>query len=320
MRSHLKRRVIFRLAIIIVLSCLGLLAFWFWRASTFEPYKLVDHKGQLNEVLWLPRVYLLVLASVIAFSTIGMFFVARDVNRRWELADLRGQFVASVSHELRTPLTAIRMFAETLQMDRPLSPAARAEYLSTIINESNRLTRLIDNVLDFSRIEAGGRSYYFETASLPCLVRQTAETMEYPLSQGGFDLAMTIDEDVPAVRVDADALQQALLNLMSNAMKYSGDSRRIDLTLERTDAHATVSVTDYGAGIAAKDHAQIFKRYYRVSTPENARIAGAGLGLAVVEHIVKAHRGSVKVASAVGRGSTFTIYLPLGDAAQEHHS
>ena len=227
------------------------------------------------------------------------------------MADMRSQFVASVSHELRTPLTAIRMFAETLQMDRPLTPAARTEYLDTIVTESERLTRLIDNVLDFSAIDRGQRRYRLERAPLAPVVRQAAGTMQYPLAQKGFQLRVDADDDVPDVRMDADAIQQALLNLLGNAMKYSRDDRRIELTLSGVNGHAVVEVRDYGVGIAPPDQARIFERFYRVSVQENSRVPGAGLGLSLVDHIVKAHGGFVKVTSAPGEGSTFAIHLPI---------
>jgi len=233
------------------------------------------------------------------------------MHRELEVADMRSQFVASVSHELRTPLTSIRMFAETLQMGRPIDPSARAEYLNTIVYESDRLTRLINNVLDFSKIERGQTVYRLEPAPLDVVVRQAAGTMQYPLERHGFQLHVTTQEEIPPVRIDIDAIQQALLNLLNNAMKYSRDDRRIDLTLARVNGHAVITVQDYGLGIAAHDQTKIFERFYRVPVPENTRIPGAGLGLSLVDHIVKAHGGFVAVTSAPGEGSTFAIHLPL---------
>jgi signal transduction histidine kinase len=230
------------------------------------------------------------------------------------IAALRAQFVSSVSHELKTPLTAIRMFAETLQLDR-VDAATRTEYLDTIVNESERLTRLLNNVLDFSKIEEGRKSYRCEPASLADVVRTAARAMAYPLEQHGFVLRVEIDGSLPQVNVDADALEQAILNLLTNAMKYSGSGRRIDLRLARDGRQAIISVRDEGIGIAPADQARIFEKYYRISTPENQRIPGTGLGLTLVEHIVKAHDGSVQVESVPGRGSVFEIRLPLSEEA-----
>ncbi len=255
--------------------------------------------------------YIVALVAVIGVALLGGTFFWWDVRRELRMAELRSEFVASVSHELRTPITAIRMFAETLQMERPLGAAARAEYLATIVNESERLTRLVNNVLDFSRIERGDKVYTFEPVSLSRIVENAARAMQYPLSRQGFALTVDVDDDVPPVRGDQDAVEQAVLNLLSNAVKYSGDRRAIDLTVARVNGHVVIAVRDEGVGIAPAEQAKIFGRFYRVPTPENGRIPGAGLGLALVDHIVKAHGGHVEVTSAPGQGSTFAIHLPV---------
>jgi signal transduction histidine kinase len=227
------------------------------------------------------------------------------------MADLRSQFVSSVSHELKTPLTAIRMFAETLRLGRAKDPATQMEYLDTIVNESERLTRLLNNVLDFSKIEQGKRIYHPAPASLAEIVRTAARAMEYPLKQQGFALDVRIDESLPQIHVDRDSIEQAVLNLLSNAMKYSGESRTIGLSVRREDDYALIQVIDKGVGIDPKDQTRIFEKFYRVPTRENQSLPGTGLGLALVAHIAKAHDGSVRVESAPGEGSTFSILLPL---------
>jgi signal transduction histidine kinase len=250
------------------------------------------------------------LAIILSVTLFGGYLLWRDVNREMRIAALRSQFVSSVSHELKTPLTAIRMFAETLQLER-IDPAARAEYLDTIVSETERLTRLLNNVLDFSKIEEGRKAYRREDASLADVVRAAVRAMTYPLEQQGFMLRVELDDSLPPAKIDADALEQAILNLLTNAMKYSGSGRTIDLRLAREGGKAVISVRDEGIGIAAADQARIFEKFYRISTPENQRIPGTGLGLTLVDHIVKAHDGSVHVESAPGRGSVFTIHLPL---------
>jgi signal transduction histidine kinase len=250
------------------------------------------------------------LVIVLSLTLFGGYLLWRDVNREMRIAALRSQFVSSVSHELKTPLTAIRMFAETLQLDR-VDPTTRAEYLDTIVNETERLTRLLNNVLDFSKIEEGRKAYRREAASLADVVRIAARAMAYPLEQHGFVLRVEVDDSLPPVNVDADALEQAILNLLTNAMKYSGSGRTIDLRLTRAGREAIISVRDEGIGIPLVDQARIFEKFYRISTPENQRIPGTGLGLTLVDHIVKAHDGSVQVESAPGRGSVFSIHLPL---------
>jgi signal transduction histidine kinase len=255
--------------------------------------------------------YFITLVVVLSVTLFGAYLLWRDVRREVLMAGMRSQFVSSVSHELKTPLTAIRMFAETLRLGRAKDPATQAEYLDTIVNESERLTRLLNNVLDFSKIEQGKRTYHPAPASLSETVQAAARAMEYPLKQQGFELDIQLDEGLPQVRVDRDAIEQAVLNLLSNAMKYSGDSRTIGLKVQREGDRAVIQVVDKGVGIDPNDQEHIFEDFYRVQTRENLSLPGTGLGLSLVSHIAKAHGGSVRVESAPGRGSTFSIILPL---------
>ncbi len=255
--------------------------------------------------------YLLALLLVLSVTLFGAYLLWRDVRRDVRMAEMRSQFVSSVSHELKTPLTAIRMFAETLRLGRSKNLKTQAEYLDTIVSESQRLTRLLNNVLDFSKIEQGKRIYRPEPSSLSEIIQAAARAMKYPLSQQGFELNVHAEEGLPDVRVDKDALEQAILNLLNNAMRYSGESHEIDLRLQRKDDQALIRVTDRGVGIDPREQKRIFEKFYRVPMPENERVVGTGLGLTLVSHIVKAHGGNIEVESAPGKGSTFSIYLPL---------
>jgi signal transduction histidine kinase len=269
--------------------------------------------SDMSSKLWSAQrsFYFLALVLVLGITLFGAYLLWRDVRREVGLADLRSQFVSSVSHELKTPLTAIRMFAETLRLGRSKDPASQVEYLDTIIKESERLTRLLNSVLDFSKIEKGKRTYHPAPVSLAEIVQAAARAMEYPLKQQGFKLEVEADEGLPEMTVDRDAIEQALLNLLSNAMKYSGESRTVGLNVGREGDCALIQVTDKGIGIDPKDQARIFEKFYRVPTRENQSLPGTGLGLALVAHIVKAHGGAVRVESAPGEGSTFSILLPL---------
>jgi len=263
---------------------------------------------QWNPQRWF---YFLALVLVLSVTSFGAYMLWLDVRRELRLAEMRSQFVSSVSHELKTPLTAIRMFAETLRLGRSPNQQMQAEYLDTIINESERLTRLLNNVLDFSQIEQGRKTYQLVPTSLVEVVHTAARALEYPLAQQGFELRLDVEENLPVVNADGDALQQAILNLLTNALKYSGSSREIDLRLQRQNGQAVIQVTDYGVGIAREEQARIFENFYRVLTPESKLIPGTGLGLTLVAHVAKAHGGSVEVQSAPGEGSTFSIYLPM---------
>jgi signal transduction histidine kinase len=255
--------------------------------------------------------YLIALFLVLCVTLFGAYFLWRDVGRELRMAEMRSQFIASVSHELKTPLTAIRIFAETLRLGRPEDSQAKAEYLDTIVNESHRLTRLLNNVLDFSKIEKGKRTYRKEPACLSEIVNAAAQATQYPLKQQDFHLNVHVEDDLPDVRVDRDAIEQAILNLLSNAMKYSGESRQIDLRVQTEAGHGVIEVSDQGIGIDPEQQKRIFEKFYRVPSEENQRIPGTGLGLALVFHIVEAHGGHTELRSAPGKGSTFSIHLPL---------
>jgi signal transduction histidine kinase len=255
--------------------------------------------------------YLIALFLVLCVTLFGAYFLWRDVGRELQMAEMRSQFIASVSHELKTPLTAIRIFAETLRMGRLKDSQARAEYLDTIVNESHRLTRLLNNVLDFSKIEKGQRTYRREPACLSEIINAAVQATQYPLKQRDFHLNVHLEEELPDISVDRDAIGQAILNLLSNAMKYSGESRQIDLRVQKRAGHAVIEVSDHGIGIEPAQQKRIFEKFYRVPSEENERIPGTGLGLALVFHIVKAHDGYVELRSLLGQGSTFSIYLPL---------
>ena len=251
------------------------------------------------------------LLVAVALIIVAGALLWRDVQRDRRLSEVRSQFVSSVSHELRTPLAAIRMFTETLKLDEELDGKTRSEYLNTVLHESERLSRLVDNVLDFGKIERGQKTYRFKPVRLDEIVGHAARTAQYPLERAGFTLTLVLEPDVPAIAGDSDALEQAVLNLLSNAMKYSGDSRAIDLRLDRLNGHARIHVVDRGTGIAPDDQKRVFDRFYRTASAENQHIPGTGLGLTIVDHIAKAHGGGVEIHSSRGRGSAFTISLPL---------
>jgi signal transduction histidine kinase len=255
--------------------------------------------------------YLVAVLLLLTTAFFGAYLLWRDMRRELRLADLRSQFVSSVSHELKTPLTSIRMFAELLQMKDPEGPGVESGYLSTIVGESERLTRLLNNVLDHSKIEQDRKIYRREPTPLAEVADRAARALQYPLEQDDFTLTVEAEDELPPVSVDPDALEQAILNLLTNAMKYSGDSRDIDLRLSREDGHAVIAVSDGGVGVAPGDLPRLTEKFYRVPSPENREVPGTGLGLALVEHMAKAHGGKLRIRSEVGEGSTFSICLPL---------
>jgi signal transduction histidine kinase len=243
----------------------------------------------------------------------GIFLTYRNVSKEMALARLKSDFVSNVSHELRTPLSLIRLYAETLELGRLTSPEKHQEYYCIIRKESERLTALINNILDFSRIEAGRKEYDFRETDMRELVCNTLESYRYQIEQHGFTLEEKIAE-VPPMRVDREAMARSLVNLVNNALKYSQDRKYIGVKLYRENGSVKLEVIDHGIGIPPNEQDKIFEKFYRVGDPLVHNTKGSGLGLSLVQHIAQAHGGDVAVDSAPGAGSKFTITLPLHPA------
>jgi signal transduction histidine kinase len=241
----------------------------------------------------------------------GLFLVYANVRRELHLSRLKSDFVANVSHELKTPLALIRLFAETLELRRVPSEEKAQQYYRVINKESQRLTQLINNILDFSRIEAGRKEYRFRPTDVGAVVGEVVESYRFPIEQQGFDLEVSIAEDLPEIVVDPEALSQALLNLVNNAIKYSGDQKHLGLDVRRENDRVVISVTDRGVGIPRAEQQKIFEKFYRVEDTLIHTTKGSGLGLALVKHIMDAHGGTVELTSVPGEGTTFRLLVPL---------
>jgi signal transduction histidine kinase len=255
--------------------------------------------------------------AVVVLTLVAGYLTARDVFRERRTAALRSAFLAGVTHEIKTPLTSIRLMAETLQQRRA-SPEASEALLETIVGEAEHLSSLVDNVLGTARVESGTRRYQPRVVSLPDAVRSGRRRFDYTLSKEGF----TIREDIPDrdifVNADPEALEQAVLNLLGNAAKFSGAAREIQVTVATSAAQASVSVADAGIGIPEEEQAHIFTSFYR-GRGSAETTPGSGLGLALVKHFAEAHGGSVAVSSRPGAGSTFSIALPLAAPQESEH-
>jgi signal transduction histidine kinase len=261
------------------------------------------------------RISFLTLAALSLVLAGGIALTYRNVTKEMALARLKSDFVSNVSHELRTPLSLIRLYAETLEMGRLTSPEKYQEYYCIIRKESERLTALINNILDFSRIEAGRKEYDFRETNMCELVHNTLDSYRYQLEQSGFQFEEKID-DVPAMRVDREAMARSLLNLVNNALKYSQDRKYIGVNLYRDNGSVKLEVVDQGIGIPHQEQQKIFEKFYRVGDPLVHNTKGSGLGLSLVRHIVQAHGGEVAVDSTPGQGSKFTIVLPVKPARE----
>jgi signal transduction histidine kinase len=241
----------------------------------------------------------------------GLALTYRSVSKEVELARLKSDFVSNVSHELRTPLSLIRLYAETLELGRIKTQEKMEEYYRIIRKESERLSALINNILDFSRIEAGRKEYDFRKTDLAELVGNTLDAYRYQIEQQGFAFEQSIDSSIPPVRVDREAIARSLVNLINNALKYSTDEKFLGVKLYRADSVLKLEVMDRGIGIERSEQSKIFEKFYRAGDPLVHNTKGSGLGLSLVRHIAHAHGGEVEVESAPGKGSKFTLSLPL---------
>ncbi len=252
------------------------------------------------------------LGALLALALIGgVTFALRAADRAVRLSKMKSDFVSNVSHELRTPVASIRVFGELLRSGRASEPAKVREYGELIEGEGRRLTRLIDNILDFSRIESGRKEYRFAPGDLREVVETVIRTFQMRLDPREFTIRLEAPAaPLPPVRIDADAIAQAFQNLLDNAVKYSGDSKEVVVGLSADDGRVAIAVRDYGIGIAGEEQRKIFERFHRVGTGLVHDVKGSGLGLSIVHHIVAAHGGDIGVVSEPGQGSTFTMRLP----------
>jgi signal transduction histidine kinase len=263
------------------------------------------------------RTNFLILGGLSLLIAVGMWLTYRNVSRELALAKLKSDFVSNVSHELRTPLALIRLYAETLELGRITTPAKQHEYHEIIRKESERLSGLINNILDFSRIEAGRKEYTFRQTDVADLVRSTLESYRFEIEQNGFHFEEKIADNIPPLQVDREAIARSLLNLVNNAVKYSDSEKYLGVSLYRHNGSVNLEVIDHGIGIPANEQPKIFEKFYRVCDPLVHNTKGSGLGLSLVRHIVQAHGGEVAVESSPGKGSKFVITLPVSNPAVE---
>jgi signal transduction histidine kinase len=256
-----------------------------------------------------PQMALMIVLALVMAG--GVFFVAGAATREVRVAELKSNFVASVSHDLKTPLALIQLFAETLELGRVRNAERAQEYYRIINSEARKLTRLIENILDFSKMEAGLRPYRMAPADIGELTTHVLSEMDSQFAQTHFNVKVHVEPGLPRVEVDEDAVEQAVENLLANAMKYSGESRDINVRVARENGHVCVRVIDHGIGISRREQKKIFRKFYRVDSGLGGGPQGCGLGLAIVDHTMRGHGGFVRVDSEPQRGSTFTLHFPI---------
>jgi two-component system phosphate regulon sensor histidine kinase PhoR len=258
------------------------------------------------------NIILVVLLNLLLLA--GAVLVYRNVRAQTELAHAKSTFVSNVSHELRTPLALIRMFAETLEMGRLKDEAKKQEYYSTILRETERLTHLVNNLLNFSRMEAGRKPYQLQSCSITGAVRSVVATYMPHLRHAGFAPLVELPESDCSIMADKEAVAEALINLLDNAVKYSGESKYLRVAVVCTDGDVRVAVEDRGIGIASQYHGKIFDAFFRVPSGYVHDTKGSGLGLSLVKHIMDAHGGRIELESRPGKGTTITLVFPAQPA------
>ncbi len=276
------------------------------------PGVLLSAVGVLLLVLEKSSYNLLIGILVLSFTgtlVTGVILVWVFLRRERNLSELQADFVSKVSHELRTPLTSIRMFTETLVLRRG-DKTSEDRCIDALNRESARLQQLIDRLLDWGRMESGRRVYELAEHDVAAIIEEAIGAFEPTRTRRHVEVVVASSPELPTVWCDRSALVDSLVNLLSNAYKYGGQPRRIEISTRLAEKSVNISVRDNGKGIARREHKRIFEKFYRVDDLLARQQEGSGIGLAIVQHVMRAHRGKVEVDSEQGRGSTFTLVLP----------
>lgn len=252
---------------------------------------------------------LVIIACGVIILGLSFVFFALEKERR--LAEQKSEFVANVSHELKTPLSLVRLFSELLMTNRVQSEEKRQQYLQIMVLESERLTGLIENVLDFARVERGKATFDFSPGDLGEVTLHAIEVYRYRAEREGVEIEVDVPRNLPMVRLDARAIELAIINLLDNALKYAKDGKRIVVRLEQRRRALELSVIDFGQGIAPEERRRIFDRFTRGKSAQSAGVRGTGIGLSLVKHIAEAHSGYVEVHSTPGEGARFVIGIKI---------
>jgi signal transduction histidine kinase len=278
-----------------------------WEVATY-----LSNPGALASRARLQSLIMVVLIAILLIAiSLGGFLIFRSVNQEIILAQQKTIFAANVSHELKTPLTSIRLFAEILVKGQQPEREKQQHYLKLMVSESKRLSRFINTVLDFSRIEEGEKTYHKQRIDLTDVVRRATENLKVPLEERGFTIRIKgLDTPVPVLG-DLEALEQVLVNLLSNAEKYSGKNREIEIAVNIKDGRAIITVSDRGIGIPKGEGKKIFNKFYRVDDHLTTRVKGTGLGLTIARAIMREHGGEVAYQPREGGGSCFSITMPV---------
>lgn len=255
------------------------------------------------------NLFFIIMSTFLIFLSLAIIYVAGRKER--QLRQLKEDFISNVSHELKTPLSLIRMFSDILVAGRVRNQETRQEYYSIIHNESDRMGRLINNLLDFASLGRTERRRHFERTNIAQLVSKELEAYRNEVQKDGFQINVRVDTDVPDTYADPNAITMAFLNLLDNSVKYSGEQKEVFVRVGHENGFVDLSVEDKGIGISRAEHQKIFEKFYRGSSASVRKVRGSGIGLSITKHVAEMHGGEVLVDSEPGRGSTFTLRIPI---------
>ena len=254
--------------------------------------------------------YLIITINLILLA--GVFMLFKNMKGELELSQIKSEFVSNVSHEIRTPLALVQMYIESLEMGRVQSADKQKEYYNIILQETNRLSGIVNKILNFTQIEKGKKSYHFKSVDINNVIERVITTYSFHLDKKGFGYHVLYGKELPIIEADDEAITESVINLIDNAVKYSDQDKSVSIKTGTENDFVYVEVEDQGIGISEKDQKYIFDKFYRVTTGDLAlKAKGTGLGLTIVKHVMDAHNGIIKVESKKGKGSTFRLLFPI---------
>jgi signal transduction histidine kinase/tetratricopeptide (TPR) repeat protein len=281
--------------------------------ENFPPWRLELYQsgGGGSGFFLYKNIFFWTILALLFILFFGSGLIIRTIIHEVNLINLKSEFIASVSHEFKTPLTSIGGIIERFLDGEVKNPDKAKEYYRILSHDSERLKRLVKNVLDFTKIDEGKREYELASTDVVELVRREVESFEKENKSDGFKVGIEIDDNIPPVFADEEAMSQALRNILDNAAKFSGQEKKINIQIFRKENSVEIAVQDRGIGIPDNEQKRIFEKFYRGKQASSVSPTGTGLGLTLVKHIMDAHRGNIIVQSQPGEGSRVSLILPI---------
>ena len=275
--------------------------------------KLYTEPTGLINTLFSPghNIFLFIFIFIVLVLALGLFFTIQIVSKELQLSKMKSDFISTVSHEFKSPLTSIRHITDMLVLKRVPTESKKQEYYEIIQQQSERLSHLINNILDFSKLEEGEKSFRFEPLFIDQILQEIVISFKNSIPDKDFKVIYKQGNHLPRINADKGAITQVIHNLLDNAFKYSGNSDLIEVYAKSDKKSVIISVKDYGIGIPSEERDKIYSRFYRISNDHTQQVKGSGIGLTIVKQIIESHGGTISLESKVGSGSTFSIKLPI---------